>query len=110
MDAVFDVTDNAVTCPLKDPETCELPCMISEPVIRADPVNGNAGAYEALNACVANEAVPCKDPVNPPVAITLPVICTCDPEAKIKFDLKPSAVPLPTIKADCADEAILYCP
>jgi hypothetical protein len=28
------------------------------------------GAYEALNAFVAYEAVPCKDPVNPAVAIT----------------------------------------
>ena len=46
MDAVFDVTDNAVTCPLKDPETCELPCMISDPVIRADPVNGNVDGPE----------------------------------------------------------------
>jgi hypothetical protein len=35
-----------------------------------------------------------------PDTIKDPVICTCDPEAKIRFDLEPSAVPFPTINAD----------
>jgi hypothetical protein len=76
----------------------------------------------------ANEAVPCNEPVNPAVDSTLPlntagpmfvnvldpdtikdpVICTCEPEAKIRFDLAPSDVPLPTIKALCAEDEILY--
>ena len=38
-------------------------------------MNGNTGAYEALNAFVAYEAVPKSDPVKE-VAITLPVTST----------------------------------
>jgi hypothetical protein len=73
--------------------------------------NEAVNAYEALTAFKTYEevvAVPCKDPVNPAVATMLPVICTTEPEAKIKFDLALSAVPLPTIKALCADDDILY--
>jgi len=45
------------------------PVTSKDPVIWADPVNGNAappalGAYEALSAWVAYEAVPKSDPVN----------------------------------------------
>ena len=40
----------------------------------------------------------------------LPVTCTCEPEAKIKFDLDAFDVPLPTMNADCADDSRLYCP
>ena len=83
---------------------------IKLPNIVAEPVNGNAGAYEALSAWVAYEAVPCNEPVNPAVAITLPVTCTCEPEAKIRFDLAPIPVPLPTIKADSAEDERLYAP
>ena len=58
-------------------------------------------ALTANEAVVANEAVPCNDPVNPAVAMTLPVTCTCEPEAKIRFDRSaPKPVPFPTIKAD----------
>jgi hypothetical protein len=41
------------------------PVTPKEPVIKALPVYGNvvSGAYEALTAFVANEAVPCKEPV-----------------------------------------------
>ena len=115
---VAKVASDAVPCnePVNPAEALTLPVTANEPVIMADPVNGNAaspalGAYEALSACVANEAVPNNDPVNPAVAITLPVICTWEPEAKIKFDRSaPSPVPLPRINADCAEEDILYCP
>ena len=41
------------------------PVTPNDPVICADPVNGNAGAYEALSACVAYEAVPKSEPVIP---------------------------------------------
>ena len=44
------------------------PVTPNDPVICADPVNGKAGedgAYEALSACVAYEAVPKSDPVIP---------------------------------------------
>jgi hypothetical protein len=43
-----------------------------------------------------------------PEMIADPVICTCEPEAKIRFDLAPSDVPLPTINADWADDDKLY--
>jgi hypothetical protein len=43
-----------------------------------------------------------------PDTIKDPVICTCEPEAKIKFDLAAPDVPFPTIKADCADDDRLY--
>ena len=45
-----------------------------------------------------------------PDTINDPVICTCEPEAKTKFDLAAPLVPFPIIKALCADEDILYCP
>ena len=56
------------------------PDITNDPVITADPENGNAappalGAHEALNACVAYEAVPSKEPVND-VAVKAPVIFT----------------------------------
>ena len=98
-----------------------------------DPVvaNTNCIVYPLCDAIVAYEAVPRNDPVNPAVDATLPlntagpmfvnvpdpdtikdpVICTCDPEAKIKFERSsPLPVPFPTIKALCADDAILYAP
>ena len=58
----------------------------------------------------AYDAVPCSDPVNPAVAITLPVTCTVDPEAKIRLDREPFDVPFPTINADSADDTLLNCP
>ena len=39
-----------------------------------------------------------------------PVISTCEPDAKIKFDLLLFAVPFPCMKADCADDDIFYWP
>jgi len=56
------------------------PVTPKDPVICADPVNGNAappalGAYEALNACVAYEAVPKSEPVRD-VAVKEPEIST----------------------------------
>ena len=56
-------------------------------MIKALPVNGNAGvlgAYEALNAFVAYEAVPCNDPVNPAVAVT-EVSTASEPETITRF-------------------------
>jgi hypothetical protein len=53
------------------------PVTPKDPVIKALPVYGNvvSGAYEALTAFVANEAVPCKEPVKE-VAIKDPEIFT----------------------------------
>jgi hypothetical protein len=61
--------------------TNKLPVTVNEPEMIALPVYGNVGvpappgAYEALNAFVANEAVPCNEPVIPAVTFNDPVIC-----------------------------------
>jgi len=72
----------------------------------ADTAKLELTAFKTYEAVVA---VPCKEPVNPAVAMTLPVTCTCEPDAKIRFDRSaPSPVPLPTINALCAEEERLY--
>ena len=51
-----------------EPDTISDPVTTRLPEIWALPLYGNgfpAGAYEALNACVAYEAVPKSDPVTP---------------------------------------------
>ena len=45
-----------------------------------------------------------------PDTIKDPVICTCEPEAKIRFDLATSDVPLPCINADSTEDERLYAP
>ena len=64
--------NNAPALPdiVSEPVIVVEPITFNDPVILALPVYGNAapppGAYEALNACVAYEAVPCNEPVKPP--------------------------------------------
>jgi len=66
--------------------------------------------YDAVIELIAQDEVPNNDPVNPWVALTDPVTCTVDPEANIKLLLLKKLVPLPTIKADSADDDMLYWP
>ena len=96
-----------VSCafPIPDsvPPNVIVPVLVIVPPVKVIPLTEPAVATEVtplLTTLVAQDAVPCNDPVNPAVAITLPVTCTVEPEAKIKFDLEPSAVPFPTINAD----------
>ena len=63
-----------------------------------DPVGGNEGS-----GCCGFKEI--KFVIN-----RLPVISTCEPDAKTRLLLDPSAVPFPTMKADCAEDDILYCP
>ena len=79
------------------------------------PAKYTFGSYEEL---VSNPEVDVILPLNiagpmfinvpDPDTIKDPVICTCEPDANIRFDLETSAVPLPTIKALCADDERLY--
>ena len=67
-------------------------------------------AVVALELDIAKEDVPNNEPVNPWVAITEPVTWKVLPEANTKLLLAPTPVPFPIMKADCADEEMLYWP
>ena len=66
------------------------------PVIKADPVNGNAApppadvrAKDAVKACVAYEAVPIKAPVNDPVNDAVTDVAVKDALAGFTVTLTP---------------------
>ena len=56
----------------------------------------------------AQLAVPNNDPVIDPDTITEPVTWKVLPDANTKFDLLLSSTPFPIIKADCAEDEMLY--
>ena len=78
---------------------------VPDPNLTISPLNagdvGGANINEPLRICVPVV-------VFDPDTIKDPVTCNVEPAAKIKFDLAPSAVPLPTIKALCAEDERLY--
>ena len=80
---------------------------VPDPNLTISPLNagdvGGANINEPLRVCV---------PVNVPDPDTIkdPVICTSEPDVKIRFDLAGALVPFPIINAPCADEDMLYCP